>query len=210
MPPLDAPDDPTDLWLDTGPGHASPSRPLMQGDVILTGDGPVCVCSHACSMRSGPQLHDTQIVAPIRDHHVPRWHGSFDWMPLPGAPVPDIPNPAACIRELRSAQTAELQSGERVAVMADAGIHLLQQRIAHHVSRVIIGLPELAEHSAPVLAEVELHEEWVEALDRSAERDFHQLLEGDDRKLRNWLKEPRTRPQAMRAVRQEIRRRSTS
>lgn len=182
----------------------------MQGDVILTGVGPVCVCSHACSMRRGAQLHDTQIVAPIRDHSAPRWHGSFDWMPLPGAPVPDIPNPAACIRELSSARTAELQAGERVAVMTDAGIHLLQQRIAHHVSRVIISLRELAEHSAPVLAEVELHEEWVEGLGRLAEREFHQLLEDDDRKLREWLNEPRTRPQAMRAVRQEIRRRRGS
>jgi len=207
---LDAPDDPADLWLDTGPGRASPSRPLMQGDVIITGVGPVCVCSHACSIRRGAQLHDTQIVAPIRDHDVPRWHGSFDWMPLPGAPVPGIPNPAACIRELRSEQTAELQAGERVAVMADAGIHLLQQRIAHHVSRVIIGLRDLAEHSAPVLAEVELHEEWVQSLGKSAEDELHQLLEGDDRKLREWLKEPRTRPQAMRAVRQEIRRRKNS
>ena len=207
---LDAPDDPADLWLDTGPGRASPSRPLMQGDVILTGVGPVCVCSHACSMRRGAQFHDTQIVAPTQDHDVPRWHGSFDWMPLPGAPLPGITNPAACIRELRSERTAELQAGERVAVMADAGVHLLQQRIAHHLSRVIIGLRELAEHSAPVLAEVELHEEWVETLGKAAERELHQLLEENDRKLRRWLNEPRTRPQAMRAVRQEIRRRRDS
>ena len=94
--------------------------------------------------------------------------------------------------------------------MADAGIHLLQQRTAHHLSRVIIGLRELAEHSAPVLAEVELHEEWVQSLGTSAESELHRLLEGDDRKLRKWLNEPRTRPQAMRAVRQEIRRRKTS
>jgi hypothetical protein len=73
-----------------------------------------------------------------------------------------------------------------------------------------IGLRELAEHSAPVLAEVELHEEWVQSLGKDAEREFHQLLEDDGRKLREWLNEPRTRPQAMRAVRQEIRRRRSS
>ena len=101
----------------------------MQGDVILIGVGPVCVCSHACSIRRGAQLHETQIVAPIRDHNVPRWHGSFDWMPLPGAPVPGIKNPSANIRELRSERTAELQAGERVAVMADVGIHLLSNAL---------------------------------------------------------------------------------
>ncbi len=69
----------------------------MQGDVIVTCDGPVCVVSHPCSMRKGPELRDTQIVAPIRDHHG-GWKGHYDWMPLPCVQFPDMANPAACIR----------------------------------------------------------------------------------------------------------------
>ena len=61
-----------------------------------------------------------------------------------------------------------------------------------------------------MLAEVELHEEWVESLGKGAEQELHQLLEDDDRKLRKWLNEPHTRPQAMRAIRQEIRLRKNS
>ena len=129
-------------------------------------------------------------------------------MPLPGAPIPEFPNPAACIRELRSEPTAVLSEGRRVAVMAETGIHLLQQRMAYHLSRVVIGLPELAEHSAPVLAEADLLEEWIQALGLDVENEFHKLLDANRRKLREWLSEPRTRPQAMKAVRQEIRRRT--
>ena len=127
-------------------------------------------------------------------------------MPLPGAPISEMTDPAACIRELRSEPTDDLMAGERVAVMANTGIHLLQQRMAYHLSRVVIAMPELAEHSAPVLAEVELQEEWAQALGVEAEGDFHRLLDADDRELRNGLTEARTRPQAMRSVRQEIRR----
>ncbi len=77
-----------------------------------------------------------------------------------------------------------------------------------HLCRVIIDLSELAEHSAPVLAEAELHEQWVLELGEHHGAEFHRLLDADDRKLRRWLNETRTRPQAMRAVRQEIRKRT--
>ena len=58
-----------------------------------------------------------------------------------------------------------------------------------------------------MLAEVELHEEWVGALGQDSDDEFHQYLDGDKRKLRDWLSGTHSRPQAMRAVRQEIRRR---
>ena len=206
MAELAAPENPEDLWLATGPSDVPAHRMLMQGDVVVTPDGPVCVVSHACSMRKGTELHDTQIVAPIRDHSG-GWKGDYDWMPLPRAQIPDIEKPAACIRELRSESTDVLVAGERIAVMADTGIHLLQQRMAHHLSRVIIDVAELAEFSAPVLAEVELHEEWVGELGQDKGDEFHRFLDREDRKLRDWLRETHLRPQAMRAVRQEIRRR---
>ena len=206
MAELAAPENPEDLWLATGPVDVPAHRMLMQGDVVETCDGPVCIVSHACSMRRGLDSHPTQIVAPIRDHPC-GWKGDYDWMPLPRAQVPSMANPAACIRELRSESTDVLTAEPRIAVMADTGIHLLQQRMAHHLSRVIIDVAELAEFSAPVLAEVELHEEWVGELGQDSDHEFHRYLDGDNRKRRNWLSETHSRPQAMQAVRQEIRRR---
>ncbi len=177
---------------------------LMQGDVIVVESGPVCIVSHACSMRRGASFHNTQIVAPMQDHYVHDWKGNYDWMPLPGAQVPGLENPAACLRELRSEATTSLQAGKRIAIMADRGVHLLQQRMACHLIRVVIDVSELAEHSAPVLAEAELHEQWVSDLGPDHETQFHQFLDEDGRKLRLWLNEVHTRPQAMRAVREEI------
>ena len=204
MTELATPDDPDDLWLAADVVDVPQHRMLMQGDLIEVEFGPVCIVSHACSMRRGSQLHDTQIVAPIRDHLVSDWRGSYDWMPLTGAQVSGLENPAACLRELRSESTTSLRAGKRIAVMADAGIHLLQQRMACHLPRVIIDAAELAEQSAPVLAEAELHEQWLSDLGEACEPQFHQLLESDNRRLRRWLGEARTRPQAMRAVREEI------
>ena len=178
---------------------------LMQGDIIVIDSGTVCVVSHACSMRRGSQLHPTQIVAPVGDQSNTAWQGNYDWMPLPNLQNAELRAPAACLRELRSESTADLQSGKRIGVIADTGIHLLQQRMAHHLTRVVIELTELAEHSAPVLAEVDLHEEWTTELGAAAESAFHTLLDQEDRKLRVWLEAPRTRNQAISAVRREIR-----
>lgn len=207
---LDAPGSSEDLWSCTGSRNIPAHRMLMQGDVITTEAGPICIISHACSIRRGTELHDTQIVAPIREHPIPQqhlkqqWNGNYDWIPLSGAPISDIDDPAAYVRELRSDPTTSLLQGDRIAVMSDTGIHLLQQRIAHHLCRTIIDLKDLAEHSAPVLAEVELHEEWVEALGPHSEDEFHRLLDADGRKLRNALNEARTRPETMRNIRREI------
>lgn len=180
----------------------------MQGDLILIEEGPVLVVTHACSMRRGIDLHSTQTVAPVENHNVTNWDGSYDWMPLPGASVSNMAHPAALLRALCSVATDALLSGNRVAVMSNVGIQLLQQRLAHHLTRVAIAPEELAEHCAPILAEAELHEDWVGALGSEAEKEFQGLLDADGRKLRSWLVEPAKRAQAMRSVRQEIRRRS--
>jgi len=206
---LESPDDPDDLWQAIGdevPAH----RMLMQGDVVVTDAGPLLVVTHACSMRRGAELHDTQMAAPIEGHAVPKWDGSYDWMPVPGAPVPDVDNPAGLLRVLRSVDTSVLVSGDRVAVMSNLGIQLLQQRLAHHLTRVAIDTAELAEHCAPILAEAELHEDWLGSLGADAEQQFHDFLDSDDRKLRSWLADPAKRSQAMTTVRREIRQRRDS
>lgn len=204
---LDSPDDPDDLWQAVGdevPVH----RLLMQGDVILTEHGPLLVVTHACSMRRGAALHETQMAAPIEDHQVTTWDGSYDWMPLPGAQVPDAQHPAGLLRVLQSVGSELLVSGQRIAAMSNLGIQLLQQRLAHHLTRVVIETEELAEHCAPILSEAELHEDWLGALGTHAEQQFHEFLDADDRKLRSWLGDPARRSQAMSSVRREIRRRS--
>ena len=114
-------------------------------------------------------------LPPVLDHAVPGWRGHYDWMPLPGAPLPQFAHPAACLRLLRSEPTASLMDGQRVAVMADTGIHLLQQRMAFHLCRVVIDLAELAEHSAPVLVKTDLLEEWVDSFGVGSEGSFHQF-----------------------------------
>jgi hypothetical protein len=203
---LESPDDPDDLWQAVG-GEVPTHRLLMQGDVVVTDVGPILVVTHACSMRRGADLHDTQMVAPIEGHAVPNWDGSYDWMPLLGVPVPDVDNPAGLLRVLRSVDTSLLVSGDRIAVMSNLGIQLLQQRLAHHLTRVVIETAELAEHCAPILAEAELHEDWLGALGADAEPQFHEFLDADDRKLRSWLADPAKRSQAMTTVRREIRQR---
>jgi hypothetical protein len=203
---LESPDDPDDLWLALGeevPAH----RMLMQGDIVRTDVGPLLVVTHACSMRRGAELNDTQMAAPVESHAVPKWDGSYDWMPLPGAPVPEVDTPAGLLRVLRSVDTTLLVSGERIAVMSNLGVQLLQQRLAHHLTRVAIDTAELAEHCAPILAEAELHEDWLSALGRNAEAHFHEFLDSDDRKLRSWLADPAMRSQAMTTVRRELRQR---
>lgn len=179
----------------------------MQGDTFMLADDPVCVITHACSMRQGPKLHDTQMVAPILNRQA-NWHGDYDWMPLPEAPLSNLPSPSACLRQISSVRTEELSNANRVVAMAATGIHLLQQRMVHHLSRVIVSLAEFALQSAPIIAEVDLHEEWVTHLGAPAGPEFDKFLEADDRKLRRWLKDMATRHQAIQAVNQEIRRRS--
>lgn len=199
--PLDSPEDPKDLWITDVVKH----RMLMQGDIVVIEDGPVCVATHACSIRRGTDYFKTQVVTPIRDHKT-KWDGYYDWMPLPEAPISGFTSPSACIREFQSTSTDSLLSGQRVSAMTPIGIQLFQQRMVHHLSRVKLDLMELEEQSAHIIAEVDLHEEWVTQLGQDAESEFHRLLDADDRKLQEDLKSPGTRLEVVQTVRQEIRR----
>ena len=59
--------------------------------------------------------------------------------------------------------------------------------------------------SAPILAEAELHEDWVSACGKDDEEAFHRFLDSGARRLRNWLVQDHKQPQAMREARQDIR-----
>ncbi|MCY4518446.1 MAG: hypothetical protein OXB99_14545 [Acidimicrobiaceae bacterium] len=207
MSELDEPEDPSDVWYVCPPEEVPPHRMLMQGDVVLLDSGPVCVVSHACSMRQGLRLHATQIIAPVHERSRTLWRGDYDWMPLPELRIAESRAVAANLRELSSVPTANLEAGHRVAAMSEVGIQLLQQRMAHHLTRVVIDLSTLAEHSAPVLMEANLHEEWVEALGEASEQEFEALLDADDRLLRNLMSVPQSRFDAQSSIRQQIKQR---
>jgi len=223
---LDAPDEPEDLWLATD-GVPS-ARPLMQGDVLLGlpigNDGeaaPGMILTHPCSMRAGKKLRPRQTVAQIVHQPISleQWAGShYDFMPLPGLEVPELDAPALDLRLIAAVPTPILVAADRHAALSEIGIHLLQQRLTHHLTRVVVDLKTFAEHSAPTLLEVELQEDWVsEAMRRvkgdadlaeaqqSAENEFQNLLDADDRRLRGMLSQPPTRAQAAREVRTTIR-----
>ncbi|WP_420445874.1 hypothetical protein [Candidatus Poriferisodalis sp.] len=128
-------------------------------------------------------------------------------MPLPELAMAEFRAVSANLRELSSVETADLEAGHRVAAMSEVGIQLLQQRMAHHLTRVVIELTTLEEHSAPVLMEVNLHEEWIEALGENSEQDFGAFLDADDRRLRKLMLESQSRFRAQSLIRQEIRHR---
>ena len=201
---LDEPDQPSDIWYVCPPDEVPSHRLLMQGDVLVLESGPVCVVTHACSMRQGVQLHPTQIVAPVRARENALWRGGYDWMPLPELAVGEYGPTSVNLRELSSVSTDELKSAKRIAAMSEIGIQLLQQRMAHHLTRVVIELEVIAELSAPILMEANLHEEWVESLGEEAEAEFHALLDADDRRLRIWMQAPRTRYQAQSEIRRAM------
>jgi hypothetical protein len=226
---LDVPASAEDLWLAVG--DVPVARPLMQGDIVLDlplgvdgSPAPGMVLTHPCSMRAGRKLRQLQTVGQVVAMDIPdeRWpDGYFDYMPLPDIGLPDMPSSAVDFRLVAAVPTPLLTSHRRFACLSETGVQLLQQRLAHHLTRVVVDLPILAEHSASVLLEAELQEEWGQAalaqagdesaieILRGAEDAFHDLLDSGNRRLRVMLADARTRPQATREIRQALRGRRT-
>ena len=213
------------LWLTQG--EISSARPLMQGDVFnrqsANQRGILMVVSHPCSMRAGLRLRPRQTIVNIEQIKPPSsvdcWRaGYYDYMPLPGLLHDSIGKgyPAANFRLISSAMTENLVPDKRIAILSFEGILILQQRLAHHLTRAIIDLPTLARVSEAVFVEVELQEEWVasatkglpssnlEEATKMAEAAFQDLLDQQDRRLRVMLGELPTRPAAMREIRRSI------
>lgn len=113
-------------------------------------------------------------------------------------------------------KTESLVTEKRIAVLSYEGILLLQQHLAHHLTRAIIDLPTLAKVSEAVFIEVELQEEWFESAIlgmspsvlgeavKDAETRFQGLLDEQDRRLRGMLGDYLTRPAAIREIRRLI------
>ena len=144
--------------------------------------------------------------------------GYYDYMPLLGLEHGSIGRgfPVADFRLINSENTEDLAAAKRIAALSFEGILILQQRLAHHLTRAVIDLPTLARVSEAVFIEAELQEEWVEratvglplsAMDeavKDAEIRFQELLDQHDRRLRRLLGELQTRPAAVREIRRSI------
>lgn len=204
------------LYLYRG-NEGTVARPHMQGDVFVGVPGVpevVMLITHPCSMRAGTQLREQLAVVEVVDYqHLParKWaDGHFDLSPLPGLPV-GYEHPAADFRRIQAVASNELALERRVVSLSELGIQLLQQRFVHHLTRVIVDLPTLYEHSSAVFTEAELQEEWVEEAMNAgvaraeAEATFQEFLGRGKGSLREALANARTRGHVRRAVRQGIR-----
>lgn len=233
---LDCPSSPDDLYF--ARGHEVDSfRPHMQGDVfrdvLIPGvededarDRLAIVVTHPCSMRRGARLVSHVHVVRVRfqSQTIPldRWaSGYFRLMPLP-ALFPDQADGlhVACFEELGRIATDQLRLDRRVACLSDEGIILLQQRLVHYMTRVIVTKRQLLDHVQHLFDEAELQEEWTRALlgDRpegevlrrleSEVARFDDFLSEDrpgGNSLRDDMKNPENRAAVRRAVRAEIR-----
>jgi len=159
-------------------GAVSFSRPILQGDifdsVVLPGFGEeprrVQILTHPCSMRRGPVVNERIQVAPVGAHtKVSDWNGHGRVMPLPDL-INDGKWHAAMFVDLTAVAAVELTPERRIASLSHPGIHVLQQRLVWHNTRLTLGLANFREQSAPVLAEAEMQELWIETvLDESAQ-----------------------------------------
>lgn len=146
-------------------------RPILQGDVfedvILPGfdDEPtlVQIVAHPCAMRSGPHLAQRITVAPVEPFQVVSgsgWNGNLRVMPLPE--LFDGEHFATRFVDVTAASTALLGRSNRIATLSHRGIHVLQQRLIKHYTRLDVELEVLRRQSAAVLTEAELQEDWLD------------------------------------------------
>jgi hypothetical protein len=148
------------------------ARPIIQGDIFEQvvvpglGDEPrtVQVVMHPCSMRRGAAMVSRIQVAPIESYDkVGDWNQHVRVMPLPDLNG-DGKHFAAKFVDKTAVPTSELTLNKRVASLSQKGILVLQQRIVMDDSRVDIDVSVFRAQSAPVLAEAEMQEIWVETI----------------------------------------------
>lgn len=170
---LDIPGSAEELYLARGE-PVEPWRPLATGDIFAGPQIPGCsghelviVIAHPCSLRRGIDLVDRIQALPVAPHQtiaLEHWRGHFRVMPLPDLRGDGTAPYAARLTEFGMVSSTELDLHRRICCLSDLGIVLLQQRFFHNQSRVKVRLDTLAAASAPVLAEIELWEQWNEVI----------------------------------------------
>ena len=221
--PLAAPRDAEELYLARG-DDVPLARPLLPGDVLTNvdldfddHDGLVMVVAHPCAMRGRNGILVPRItVAPVRAHDAVRFDkwpdGHYRVLPLLQLHADDDSvGRAVHLLELSAARSERLDRAKRILALTDHGVHILQQRLVHSLTRVVVGLDQLQEQSSHVLLEAELEEEWVGEL---AGEDGPELEQGStafaqfmDEGHRAALLDATRRTDTVRTVRAEIKRR---
>lgn len=209
---------PDDLYEERN--GVSYARPILQGDVFEgvivpgLGDEPltVQVVMHPCSMRRGTELVERVQVAPVESYQkVSDWNGHIRVMPLPDLRG-DGKNYAAKFVDTTAVAASALTLDKRVASLTQRGVLVLQQRIVMDHARLDLDLGLFREQSAPVLAEAEMQETWIEtALQGSgmlnvdavarASADFQSWLEEEGQKRRKELDNEANHASLRKAVR---------
>ena len=153
-------------------GAVSFSRPILQGDIfegiVLPGFGDepkrIQIVTHPCSMRRGPVINERIQVAPVEPHQkVGDWSKFGRVMPLPDL-LKDGKWHGTKFVDLTAVAASELMPEHRIASLSHSGIHVLQQRLVWHNTRLTLDLANFREQSAPVLAEAEMQELWIDAV----------------------------------------------
>jgi hypothetical protein len=223
---LDAPDDDDAVYLAVG-SVVEDVRPVNQGDVYRGITLPgfpandhdiVILTTHPCSLRAGAVLKQRLQAAPVRraKHISPAdWAASFQrHMPLPGL----LQNKAymATLTESSIVTPSQLAGADRIAALSEDGILLLQQRLVWAMTHAVIRLDTLAEYSAPAFAEIELLEEWNDALCADDEADRPKRLAAIAEEFETYIRtssvqadlaQERKRGDARRRARNELGRR---
>ena len=223
---LDAPDDDDALYLSVG-SVVEDARPVNQGDVYRGITLPgfpaddhdiIILTTHPCSLRAGATLKQRLQAAPVRrgkQISPADWASSFlRQMPLPG--LQDGKAYMAMLTESSIVTPSQLAGAERIAALSEDGIVLLQQRLVWALTHAVIKLDTVAEYSAPAFAEIELLEEWNEALCPDDEADRPERLAAIAEDFETYIRasgvqadlaHERKRGDARRCAREELRRR---
>ncbi len=184
-------------------GAVSFSRPILQGDIFEDvtlprfDDQPrrVQIVTHPCSMRRGAVINERIQVAPVEPHQkVGDWNKFGRVMPLP-----DLLNDGAWhatkFVDLTAFAAGVLTPERRIASLSHPGIHVLQQRLVWHNTRLTLGLVNFREQSAPILAEAEMQELWIDTIvDKDARTA--EAVEAAGVGLQAWLSEDDNRRRA--------------
>lgn len=206
------------------------ARPITQGDIFQDVAIPgfdqqppaVMITQHPCSMRTGSVLRTRLTVASVRPGQKIKegdWQG-YAWAMLLPNMLGDGRDYYADFRDVGSVITLDLKRSVRIVGLTNYGVHVLHQRNIYYQTRFTIDLPTLAETFDPVATELELQYEWVEAaigdaLDAvseedtlrvivSAESEFGNYLDENNRARRSGLQNPASRADIRRQVRREI------
>jgi hypothetical protein len=131
-----------------------PARPILQGDIFRDVMIPgfdrhhsAMIIQHPCSMRMGAKLRPRLTMAIVRSRaariNAKDWQGNGAVMLLPDL-YGDGAGYEADFRDSGTVASSTLERSMRVAALSEYGIHVLQQRLVHYMTRLTARLSPVA------------------------------------------------------------------